>query len=194
MNWEHRLREMVLAGGALAVAACGDNGSSVSEAGIGSEAGVGSDAGALAPDSGAIGPGAFCCNANGDPCCPVLYCDAAMSAACSAEMACQAEGGTWSFGVQDCSFPGDGGPSDAPADGAPSDAPADAAPSDAPSDASTGCDAPFFCCNLNPDPCCQYLHCCGPLTATCSQELACQAEGGTWNLGTGCSHDGGQTD
>jgi hypothetical protein len=196
MNWEQRLREMILAGGALAVAACGDNAASISEAGTGSEAGAGSDAGSGtdSSDGSAFVPGFFCCNANSDPCCPFLYCDAGMTAACSEEMACQADGGTWSLNSQSCS-PGDAGPSDAPVDVVHGDAPSDGTTTDAPSDA-TGFDAPFFCCNANPDPCCVYLHCGGSLTATCSQELACQADGGTWNLGTGCStsQDGGQTD
>jgi hypothetical protein len=114
-----------------------------------------------------------CCNANPDPCCGPLYCGGPMTSECRQEQACQAEGGTWEpwYGTgpdgealaPSCSFP-------SATDGAE---PADAAPGDA--------TTPSFCCNANPDPCCVYLHCGGSLTAECSQELACQADGGTWN-------------
>jgi hypothetical protein len=55
------------------------------------------------------------------------------------------------------------------------------------------------CCNANGDPCCEYLHCGGSLTPECSEEMACQAEGGTFVYLTndaGCSfaHDGGTSD
>jgi hypothetical protein len=55
----------------------------------------------------------FCCNANGDPCCTYLHCDAGLTPACSAELACQADGGTWDpFGGTGCSHPGDGAAGD----------------------------------------------------------------------------------
>ncbi|MBV9948144.1 MAG: hypothetical protein JOZ69_14915 [Myxococcales bacterium] len=38
----------------------------------------------------------------------------------------------------------------------------------------------LFCCNANSDPCCGYLHCGGSMTPACAGELACQADGGTW--------------
>src|ERR1700733_5897730 len=70
MSWEQRLREMVLAGGALAAAACGPSTASPSDAG--SDATSGDDF-------------AFCCNASSDPCC-ALSCgvgaDAAAYGAC----------------------------------------------------------------------------------------------------------------
>ncbi len=66
--------------------------------------------------------------------------------------------------------------------------------SDAASDVTLGFDS-NFCCNASPDPCCQYLNCDGGLTTECSQELACQADGGVWNPYPGsCSHDAGALD
>jgi hypothetical protein len=71
------------------------------------------------PDVSTGGP-TFCCNANSDPCCPYLYCDASLTPSCSAELACKADGGTFdpyivqpdgSFGAS-CS-PADAGPGDA---------------------------------------------------------------------------------
>jgi hypothetical protein len=50
-----------------------------------------------------------------------------------------------------------------------------------------GSPGPNFCCNANGDPCCQYLNCGGSLTPACSEKMACEADGGTWNYGTdGC--------
>jgi hypothetical protein len=101
-----------------------------------------------------------------------------MTATCSEEMACQADGGTWGAGADGCSFPGEGGLGDAAFDGAPGDAAPDVL-------------FAFPCCNANGDPCCQYLQCGAPLTAACSQELACQTDGGTWSLQTlACSLPG----
>lgn len=139
MTWEQRLREMVLAGGALALGACSS----------------GSSGGAATPDAGSVQDSGEadqqvgeCCNANPDPCCPHQYCGAPMTSACAQEQACEAEGGTWND-----SNPGaclyDAGESDAGAkDGASSDAtatdaaPSDAAPSDAaPSDTGVDTDA-----------------------------------------------------
>jgi hypothetical protein len=186
MNWEQRLREMILAGGALAAAACGDSAATVSEAGTtGAEGGAGSDVGAT-PDASdrdtGVFTGGFCCNANGDPCCPFLYCDAGISSECVQKMACEADGGTWDFSVQGCSTRDAGT--------------ADASNSDAPSDANADVVISPFCCNANADPCCTYLHCGASLTAQCGQELACQADGGTWAFGTGCTipADAGHTD
>ena len=75
-----------------------------------------------------------------------------------------------------------------PAEAAP-DAPADStrdsavdAARDAPADvASEPFEASPFCCNADPDPCCVYLNCGEPITPTCMQEMACQADGGSWN-------------
>jgi hypothetical protein len=51
MTWERRLREMVMASGALAATACSDNAATSVEAGDRLDA--------------------ECCNANPDPCCPI---------------------------------------------------------------------------------------------------------------------------
>jgi hypothetical protein len=119
MNWERRLREMVLAGGSL-TAACssaastpGDAASDSAASGETSSSSSGaSDALSAAETSsgsssgGSSGGPNFCCNANGDPCCEYLHCDAAITPQCSAELACQADGGTYNF-AGGCSFPGD---------------------------------------------------------------------------------------
>jgi hypothetical protein len=95
--WERRLRDLVMTGGTIAVAA------------------------ACNSSSPSIIPGG-CCNANPDPCCQCD--DAAPSAECITEMRCQDAGGTYFVSGNQCSLPGDGGPqdaatSDAPADGHP---------------------------------------------------------------------------
>ncbi len=79
MSWQRRLREMLLAGGSLAVAAC-------------SKVQSQSDA---STDAANVIPTGECCNVNPDPCCEVVNCGAAMTAACS----CQMEGGTWNPGA-----------------------------------------------------------------------------------------------
>jgi hypothetical protein len=56
MNWEQRLRDIVLAGGALATVGC-------------------------LP----VGGGA-CCNANSDPCCAYLHCGAQLDEACACQL------------------------------------------------------------------------------------------------------------
>jgi hypothetical protein len=53
---------------------------------------VGYDEGCFASSEGPN----FCCNANGDPCCPVDYCGVPMTPACQAEKACQDAGGNYS--------------------------------------------------------------------------------------------------
>jgi hypothetical protein len=151
---------MIVAGGSVVVAACG--GSQVT-------AGDASDDGMTVGSSG--GPN-FCCNANSDPCCQYQYCGGDLTSACAAKMECIAEGGTWGDLYQGigCMFAVDAG----------TDAPADAPIGDAPVDSPVyGLDA--FCCNANPDPCCPYLHCGEALSSRCSEELACQAEGGTYD-------------
>ncbi len=109
MSWERRLREMVLAGGAFAVAcggACGEWSSSDGSSGGSSSS------------SGGSSSGGACCNANGDPCCGYLYCGDPLTAGCSAELACKADGGTYNLYTEPvaCSFPdasaSDGGEAD----------------------------------------------------------------------------------
>jgi hypothetical protein len=111
MSWEQRLREMVLAGGALAVA-CSSGTTAPADASAPTDS-----SGSTTPDASPIGmpdasigtpdasngtrdgsagtpPDAnsfFCCNANPDPCCPYINCGAPLTAAC----ACALEGGTW---------------------------------------------------------------------------------------------------
>jgi len=154
---------MVLAGGALAVTAYGSNGCDDPRDTASGDASSEVGSGPAEPDSNGassdaeVFDGSFCCNANADPCC-YLRCggDAAPtpSSACWQELACQADGGTWSFFYSSCSFPQEAAPD-------------------------------YACCgNVNPDPCC---HPCdepdGPVQdpATCSQAIACQSDGGTYN-------------
>ena len=156
MTWESRWREMILAGGTVAVVACSTSSKSVA------------------------GPN-FCCNANGDPCCEYKYCGGPLTSECTAEMACEAEGGTYGYynnsAGEVCSFPSEAGVSDAP----PQDATTDSASGDSPTDAPSYLDE---CCNATMDPCCLYW-CLGGSTAPsaeCSRELACTADGGTWQF------------
>lgn len=129
MSWEQRLREMVLAGGALAAVACGDSagtaGSTANEGGEDAPYGITT-----------LDDVNFCCNVNPDPCCPVLHCGAAMNAAC----ACQMAGGTTTGGGANaaCSFPGEAGLLDGDASGDSGPVPQDAGPSDASSEVSSG--------------------------------------------------------
>ncbi len=83
---------------------------------------------------------------------------------------------------------------DAGPDGPTGDASGEASATDAPADSPSDAVYNPFCCNLVADPCCQYLHCGGALTPACTSELACQADGGTWEIGgSTCSFstDGG---
>jgi hypothetical protein len=115
---------MVLAGGAVAVSACSSqsSGSAFNPGAPDATTDAQRDAGI---DTGVVGGG--CCNANGDPCCEFMYCDAAISSQCVQEMACQADGGVWNLDYpESCSF-GDGGAPDGgeagvAGDGAPGDA------------------------------------------------------------------------
>ena len=193
MSWEQRLREMVLAGGALAVTACGASTAASSQTESDATSTVGDDADTSAPFE------TPCCNANSDPCCPMAYCsggvgpDAASYIACeksrcppnetyqmlaSGEMVCAAQGSPMDAGP---------GPVDA--------GPADAAPSDAPDDISFA----FPCCNANADPCCPIAYCAGgvgPDAAVyidCEQSRsACEATSGNYEAqpdgSIGCTH------
>jgi hypothetical protein len=95
MSWRLHLRDLVLAGGTIATAAC-SSGSSGS-----------------AGSSGAGGVNNFfCCNANPDPCCESQYCGAPVSKECM----CKEQGGDWTTHAPDggflCTFEagtGDGG-------------------------------------------------------------------------------------
>jgi hypothetical protein len=145
---------MVLAGGAGIVAAAGCTG---------------------ATGSGDAGPEPnFCCNANGDPCCPSDFCGQPVSAACTEKKTCEADGGVWNYGSPDgqCLHPQDAAP-DALEDGATP--------------------VGIFCCNANGDPCCPSLYCDAAVSTACMEKMACEADGGTWNF-NGCTSDGGAHD
>ena len=95
MNWEQRLREMLLAGGALA-AGCSSHAAAARSTGDasadGAEPGDGAVGGCCGPSSSA------CCNTGVDPCAGA---PAASSAQCvSVQVACESDGGTFtvSFG------------------------------------------------------------------------------------------------
>jgi hypothetical protein len=161
MNWEERLREMVLAGGAFAVACggsalvgAGDASSDVREdqstaSSSGSSGGTssggtssgatssgGTSSGGTSSGGGSSGSDASsldastdgprfpfpCCNLVADPCCMYLNCGGALTPACSVELDCRAEGGTYTFYPTvgpdggtvpaHCSYPGDAAPRD----------------------------------------------------------------------------------
>lgn len=119
MSWEQRLREMLLAGGALAATACSSSqssGSSLDAGGHDATSDAAHDTGLdTGNDTSAVGSSG-CCNANDDPCCDYLYCDAAISAQCTEEMACQADGGVWTVYPPSCSLGEGSAPSDGGAD------------------------------------------------------------------------------
>jgi hypothetical protein len=170
---------MILAGGALAAAACGDN-----PRDVGPDDATSDDASEF--------PNLFCCNANPDPCCSCDP-DAAPSAECQAERTCVAEGGVVgnAFDPFRGCFPADASSAEASQDASS----ADAGPDD---------DVVVLtsCCNANPDPCCMCLDAAIDPT-NCDQERVCEAQGGTW-MGylhsadgsvTVCAfHDGGPLD
>ncbi len=98
MSWEQRLREIMLAGGAVAMAAAACTASGTFP---------GTTSAGTAGASGSFP----CCNANGDPCCFYRYCGGSMTEAC----ACEMEGGTETDSLSGaiCSFPNEGGIGDA---------------------------------------------------------------------------------
>jgi hypothetical protein len=118
VSWEQRLREMLLAGGALAAVACGGKAAVPVDSGADDAAGE--------PDSpeheDAPGGPSFCCNAAPDPCCDVAYCEDAGGPNGSAYAACEtmycASQGTQfvpsdgGFGPH-CTASPEGGPGDA---------------------------------------------------------------------------------
>jgi hypothetical protein len=138
------------------------------------------------------GPGVnFCCNANPDPCCESQYCGAPVNVDCTVKMACEADCGTWDQGSGGCSRPDDSGPGDAPSDALTYP---DSGPGDTLSDAVTYPDVSAFCCNANPDPCCPSQYCGATMTVQCTEKMACEANGGTWNFAGGCALDAGTRD
>lgn len=101
MTWQRRARDLLLAGGALALGACTTGGSSGGS------------------------PDVRCGSSNPDPCiCGRPDADVHEAALCDQEKACQAAGGSWTYGGG-CVTEG-GAPMDASSD-APGDAPGDAA-------------------------------------------------------------------
>jgi hypothetical protein len=132
MSWEKRLRDMALAGGTLAAAAC--NGSTASPSGTSSPddgSNVDLDGSTDASTSDAppnFGPeSGGCCNASPDPCC-YLSCDgepgpdAAVTIACKqSQMDCNAMNGFYEpqiDGALGCTPLGGPGPEDASPTGA----------------------------------------------------------------------------
>ena len=126
MSWEKRLKEMLLAGGALATAGCSSSAASSSRDAAAAEP---SDATADTAVEAPTGVG-FCCNADPDPCYGFLACDAALTTECAQEMSCMAEGGTWNYNLNnstgDCSFAGAPGDAAASAEGGDAGADVDA--------------------------------------------------------------------
>jgi len=158
MRWEQRLRDMILAGGALVAGACVDHGTDV--------------VANVQPS-----PSYACCNANYDPCCTCDGLDAAIDpVACSQQTACEADGGAVVFDVL-------GGSSrcELPQDAAPADDASTVGPSDGADDV-----VPMSCCNANYDPCCACDGPDAALETTayppeCAVERACVADGGTYD-------------
>jgi hypothetical protein len=173
MSWERRLRDLILAGGALSAIACG----------------------ALEKSSGDT-----CCNANGDPCCPIAYCSGGVGPngsrylACEqSRMQCEAMNGFYydqADGSFDC-MPGQMGPLDV------GPGPIDAAFDDAGPVVIVGC------CNGHADPCCSTCEStitlpdgsrgCGAFvrpTADAGPTDAEPADSGTTDAGTGCGEAG----
>ncbi len=84
MNWEQRWREMLLAGGAVAVAGCGDHASK-----------------GAAGDADTDGSGYVCCtNGGADPCIGSVD----FSACQQAETACESDGGSFNVAAESCEF------------------------------------------------------------------------------------------
>jgi hypothetical protein len=179
--WEQRLRDMLVACGAVALTSCATH--TTGEKGNAS----------TGPFDATTGS----CNANPDPCC--VPNSSACIALNEAKRACEADGGTWDTATGgrcvhcsgntdpccagpslDCAVwtaakdrcEADGGAWDGfkcalrDTKDASRDNGKDAAP-----DARGGGQ-----CNANPDPCCM-----DPSTPACRVKRACEADGGTWN-------------
>jgi hypothetical protein len=194
MSWEQRLREMVLAGGALAVTACGGATAAQADAAASNPSNRSDDMSAgqptpvgttptTAPSTSPIGPSG-CCNANPDPCCPMAYCAGGVGPDAAVYIRCE-QGYTACEAINDenlydpdrsvCTAPdGSVQPLDAGSvDGGPDDAaPADAGPSDAEPD--QGNPVISFCCNANPDPCCPIAYCGGGVGPDAAVYITCE--------------------
>jgi hypothetical protein len=89
MDWERRLREMILAGGALTASACGGSTSAQVDAApneASAERGDDTSQGDDATGSNSAG----CCNADPDPCCSMLACAGGVGADDPAYLRCEA--------------------------------------------------------------------------------------------------------
>jgi hypothetical protein len=216
VNWEQRLRDMVLAGAALTAAACSDavqstvdasgsgsgsasgssgaSGGSTGSAGSGSAGSAGSGSASGSGSTGGSSGVVPCCNANSDPCCPFVYCGAPMSPAC----ACKSDGGTWNYSGGTCSFSQDAGHADAVEDNDAADAtvgPTDAIDDKNAMDANDGAsDAPSDAVShFDVSPFCCNANpdpCCR--FQYCGEPMtpacACRSDGGTWSYSSGaCS-------
>ena len=161
VSWDRRLREMLLAGGTIATAACGGavHGSDF-DASASGDATTGQDAGDELSNNGG-----FCCNADPDPCCEYELCDASLTPQCAQELQCQ-EAGLWNSSTFSCERP--------PVDAGPADAGVDVVSSSGP------------CCNGNPDPCCPFELC----DAAASPACTCELEGGVWDSQAGSDDSG----
>ena len=94
-SWKQRLRDMVLAGGALATAACGGT----------TQGGGSADVGGTADGGGGGLPDFFCGNGNPDPCiCNRPERSASDKALCDQKKACEARGGEFWYGRDSVDF------------------------------------------------------------------------------------------
>jgi hypothetical protein len=165
MSWERRLRELILAGGALS--ACSSQ-TPVAYVGNGSGVASGGDEASSSGTTSSVSgtpQGPFPCNLNPDPCC---------SDPTGPSCLCEREGGVWSPDQSACQPRA----TETDAEAGPPEAASEASPDvSSPSDVSSPPDAesyddpaapPLFCCNLNPDPCCPQKHCGAPATPECA--------------------------
>jgi hypothetical protein len=199
MTWERRLREMVLAGGALTATACGGSTAAQPDAAsatsnLGGDAKASEDDGTAGDDVGepfccvnqAPDPCSDSCSGNGGP-------DAAVCVSCrQAWAACEATNGyyeTQPDGSLGCTAFGP------PVDAAV--APTDAAPADAgrrdagPTDASDDVQFHFPCCNANPDPCCPIAYCSGGVGPDAAFYVTCEQNRTDAGTGFGEAGDAG---
>jgi hypothetical protein len=168
MNWEQRLREMVLAGGPLAVAcgggilATGDDASSdggttvssVSSSSSGGATGTGSSGGASSSGLSLGGDASGGMRPSGSSSSSSSSGGAAPCTTCTTDSECTNTcGAPPQQGYNWCCMNGRCSP------------------------LSAACGSSFIgCCNANPDPCCS----CAGIDPACKAQRACQADGGTW--------------